>query len=213
MKCLNQNRLHIEHFLLFVLFPFSLSLDFSIYIKLLLGLVALVYVLVIAFKKGYFKTQKLKFSSTQKSIYFKTLVIKFLSIAILTSLITIVFFEDNLFNAIKSNSGRFIVIIGVYVFLSVVPQEFIYRKFYFQRYRVLFKSDNQFVVINTLVFCLGHLFFNNLLVLAITLVGGVIFSLSYLKYQSFKWICIEHSLYGLWLYTIGLGGMLGFPVN
>jgi membrane protease YdiL (CAAX protease family) len=118
-----------------------------------------------------------------------------------------------LFNALQNNLWRFFLVTGVYTFLSVIPQEFIYRKFYFQRYKMLFKSDKQLIAINSMVFCLGHLFFDNLLVLVITLIGGFIFSLSYLKYQSLKWICIEHSLYGLWLYTIGLGGLLGFPVN
>ncbi|RRO20893.1 CPBP family intramembrane glutamic endopeptidase [Flavobacteriaceae bacterium 14752] len=213
MEFIKKHRLSIEHFLLFVLFPFSLALNFLIYIKLGLGLIALIYVVTISFKKSYFKSLKLKFNPTQKSAYFKRLGIKFLIIALLTSLITFIFYRESLFNPIQNNLPQYFIILGVYAFLSVVPQEFIYRKFYFQRYKTLFKSEKQLIVINTLVFCLGHLFFNNLLVLAITLIGGLIFSLSYLKYQSFKWICIEHSLYGLWLYTIGLGGLLGFPVN
>ncbi len=205
--------LSFEHFLLFVVFPFSLALEYSIYIKLGMGLVALTYVAVVSIKNRYYKPLKLKFSPTQKSSYLKRLLLKFLSIAILTSVITILFYQENLFNAIRNNLGRYFIILGIYVFFSVIPQEFIYRQFYFQRYNILFKSEKQLIVANTLVFCIGHLFFNNLLVLAITLVGGLIFSLSYFKYQSFKWICVEHSLYGLWLYTIGLGGLLGFPVN
>ncbi|NBC58203.1 MAG: CPBP family intramembrane metalloprotease [Bacteroidetes bacterium] len=213
MKFCQNNLLSIEHTVLFVLFPFSLALNFSIYIKLGLGLIALTYVAIISFKNKYFKSSKLKFSSGQKSAYFKRIGLKFISIVTLTSLITVFFYKENLFNALQSNLSQYFTILGVYVFLSVVPQEFIYRKFYFLRYKVLFKSEKQLIVINTLVFCLGHLFFNNLLVLAITLVGGLIFSLSYLKHQSFKWICIEHSLYGLWLYTIGLGSLLGFPID
>lgn len=205
--------LFLEHLLLFVLFPFSLVLDFSIFIKLGIGVIALIYVTIISHQYNYFKSSDTIFSSSQKKIYLKHLVIKFFSIALLTSLIIIIFYKENLFNAPQNNLGKYFVFTGIYVILSVIPQEFVYRKFYFQRYKTLFKSDKQLILINTLVFCLGHLFFSNLLVLVITFVGGLLFSLSYMSHKSFKWICIEHSLYGLWLYTIGLGGVLGFPIN
>ena len=204
-------KLNTEHLLLFVIFPIALVFDYSIYIKLVIGLLALIYVIFISVKHKYFK--KLQVNKRHKQIFFKHLAIKFLIIVLLTFLITFIFYKEALFNAVKSNLPRYFIILGVYVFFSVIPQEFIYRKFYFQRYQNLFKNDTQLIIINTLVFCLGHLFFKNLLVLLITLVGGLVFSLSYKKFQSFKWICLEHSLYGLWLYTVGLGGLLGFPVN
>lgn len=208
-----KNQLNLEHFILFVLFPFSLVFEYSIYIKLALGFFAVAYVVYISFKNGYFKNQKQYLSKSEKALFYKHLAVKFSIIILLTSVITIVFYNKELFNAFQNDVAKFFTIIGIYIFLSVIPQEFIYRKFYFLRYQPIFKSDTQLIVINTLVFCLGHLFFNNLLVLAITLIGGLIFSLSYKKFQSFRLICLEHSLYGLWLYIIGLGGLLGFPVG
>lgn len=208
-----QTRLHIEHFLLFVLFPLSLAVNYSLYIKLTLGLLAFSYVIWLTVKHQYFKAKKTTISVNEKRIFLKQLAIKFLIIIISTTIITLVFYQDNLFNAIKQNPLKYIIFLGVYIIFSVVPQEFVYRKFYFLRYQSIFQNKWKLILINSFVFSLCHLFFENLLVMIITLIGGVVFSLSYYKLQSFKLICLEHSLYGSWLYTIGLGGLLGFPVS
>ncbi len=211
MQFLRTNYLNIEHLLLFIVFPISLTLDFSIYIKLTLGLIGVIYVVYVAYKKQYFKKQQ-HLSQSNKTLFWSQLAVKFSIIAFFTSIITLVFYKEELFNAIQNNPLKSLIISAVYVFLSVIPQEFIYRKFYFLRYQTIFKNDYQIIGVNSAVFCLGHLFFNNLLVVAITLVGGFIFSWSYNNFKSFRFICIEHSLYGLWLYIVGLGGLLGFPV-
>lgn len=56
-----------------------------------------------------------------------------------------------------------------------------------------------------------HLVFHNALVSVLTLVGGILFGLTYRRTQSLMFTSIEHSLYGVWLFTIGAGEMLAFP--
>lgn len=71
---------------------------------------------------------------------------------------------------------------------------------------------NYFLLINILVFPIAHLFFNNLMVLLVTLIGGILFTLTYHKTKSVLFTSIEHALYGNWLFTIGMGEMLAFPM-
>ena len=118
---------------------------------------------------------------------------------------------DALFNVIKVKPTMWISFICIYSFLSVIPQEIIYRSFYFERYKKIFPNKTLFIFSNALVFSLGHIFFNNLLVSVITFIGGLIFAYTYKKTKSMLLVSIEHAIYGCWLYTVGFGEILGFP--
>nr|WP_284041157.1 CPBP family intramembrane glutamic endopeptidase [Jejuia spongiicola] len=98
-----------------------------------------------------------------------------------------------------------------YSFFSVYPQELIYRTFYFKRYHDIFKNKYLFIFINAIVFSLGHIFFKNSLVLALTFLGGLLFAFTFYKTKSTLMVSIEHAIYGCWLFTVGMGSMLGFP--
>jgi uncharacterized protein len=67
------------------------------------------------------------------------------------------------------------------------------------------------IFINAIVFCLAHLFFKNTLVLALTFIGGLLFGMTFYKSKSTLFVTIEHAIYGCWLFTVGMGNMLGFP--
>ena len=106
----------------------------------------------------------------------------------------------------------------VYVFLSVLPQEWLYRVFFLWRYEILFDSLSNkrkqvsFILCNATLFCMAHIMFFNLWVLVLTFFGGLLFAYTYVQTKSYRIIVLEHSLYGLWLFTLGLGEMLAFPV-
>jgi membrane protease YdiL (CAAX protease family) len=103
------------------------------------------------------------------------------------------------------------MILIFYTFFSVYPQELIYRTFFFQRYQSLLKNESLFILINAVVFSLAHIFFKNTLVLFSTFIGGIIFAYTYKKTKSTLLVSIEHAIYGCWLFTVGMGNMLGFP--
>jgi len=54
-------------------------------------------------------------------------------------------------------------------------------------------------------------FLKSSLVLVMTFVGGALFSLTYFKTKSTTLVCIEHAIYGFWLFTVDLGQLLAFP--
>jgi membrane protease YdiL (CAAX protease family) len=76
---------------------------------------------------------------------------------------------------------------------------------------MLFQNEALFLFFNATLFSLAHLFFRNALVMFITFLGGLLFALTYKKTKSTLLVTIEHAIYGCWLFTVGMGEMLGFP--
>lgn len=205
----NKLLLFLEFLILFVLVPSSLLISFSVRLKILLVIVAFLYLL---FKMA--RTQEINFH-IKKDIgwnsFFRRLLVTFILVAITTTAYVWIQDKAALFFVPRSNLKLFIVILFVYTFLSAWPQELIYRTFFFERYKTLFQNKTLFIFVNAIVFSLAHVFFRNTLVLILTFVGGIIFGYTYLKYRSTTAVTIEHALYGNWLFTVGMGQMLAFP--
>lgn len=101
-----------------------------------------------------------------------------------------------------------IVMIG-YPLVSVYPQEFIYRVFFFHRYSPLFGTNRSgeltgFLVCG-LVFGWAHIVFHNWQAPLLTILGGWLFSWTYKKTDSLLCCCVEHAIWGNMIFTFGLG--------
>lgn len=198
-----------EFFALFVLLPVSLCLEYLIAVKAGLVLLGFVYVVILLTRDAQ-KPLKPKTNRPWKP-FLKRLGIQFIIVAVVTSLYVMWQQPSALFCVPKNNLGLWVGILGVYTFLSVWPQELIYRTFFFSRYETLFKNKALFIFLNAIVFSLAHLFFRNTLVLVLTFIGGILFGITYLKTKSTLFVSVEHALYGNWLFTVGMGEMLAFP--
>ena len=95
-----------------------------------------------------------------------------------------------------------------YPWVSVYPQNLIYRAFFCQRYRPILGGGWGLILINAAVFSFGHVMFNNWIVLLLTFVGGILFTRTYLKSRSLLLATIEHALYGLFCFYLGIGVFL-----
>ena len=199
----------IEFFLIFILTPISFALHFSIWIKLSIGLVGFLYILFVLLRveKNKFKIAK----NLNWKAFWKRTLWHLLIIAIITTIYVWITDKSQLFNVMMDKSRLWIFILFIYSLFSVYPQELIYRTFYFQRYKELFNSSSLFIFVNAVVFSLAHIFFRNTLVMVLTFVGGILFALTFHKTKSTLMVSIEHAIYGCWLFTVGMGEMLGFP--
>ena len=195
--------------MLFIIVPVSFIFNYTIWLKLCMGALGFIYVVYVLLKVEHAKFKLSK--SINWLVFWKQTLIKFIVIALFTTLL--VHFTDSslLFHIVLNKPLLWTFILFVYSFLSVYPQELIYRTLYFKRYKDIFKNKYLRIFINALVFSLGHLFFRNYLVLVLTFIGGLLFAATYYKTQSTLLVSIEHAIYGCWLYTVGMGGMLGFP--
>jgi hypothetical protein len=106
---------------------------------------------------------------------------------------------------IRENPALWAVVMVAYPVLSVYPQGLLYRAFFFERYAVLFPGRWTMIVASTAAFAFLHIVFRNRLAPALTAAGGLLFAFRYAETQSLATSCLEHALYGCWLFTVGLG--------
>ena len=198
-----------ELLLLFVLLPLLLAVPVPLTIRLVLGLLGLIYIIIISGKHRFFSFRISSDGIKGQHLFF--LLAKFVVVALVTYSIVSISYPKQLFLPIRINPQQFIIICGIYTLASVVPQSFIYRYFFYHRYKQIFPNDSVFLFVNGLLFSLAHLFFYNGLVLLMTLIGGWIFCHTYLRTRSLGFSIFEHALYGCWIYAVGLGDILGFP--
>lgn len=92
-----------------------------------------------------------------------------------------------------------------YPLLSVVPQELICRTYFFFRYRRLFPQRQTMVLGSALAFAAIHIVYHNTPALVLSAVAGLFFADTYARSQSFRLVWLEHSMYGIAVFTIGLG--------
>lgn len=198
-----------EFFIIFILVPVSFAINYPIWIKMSIGAIGFLYVIFVLLR-----VEKNKFKMTPNlnwSGFYKRVLVQLLVIAFLTTLYMWLVDKSNLFVVILNKPLFWLAILFIYSFFSVYPQELIYRTFFFQRYKKLFKSESLFIIINAALFSLAHIFFRNGLVMVLTFVGGLLFALTFKKTKSTLLVTIEHAIYGCWLFTVGMGEMLGFP--
>lgn len=95
----------------------------------------------------------------------------------------------------------------LYPALSALPQEIMYRTFFFHRYRPLFANRWAFIAVNGILFGWSHIIVHNLTAIVLATVGGVLFAHSYERTRSTALVTVEHALYGDAVFTVGIGGM------
>ena len=198
-----------EFFVIFILVPVSFAIPYALWVKMLIGALGFLYVVFILLR-----VEKNKFKIAQNlpwNNYFKRTLIQLVLITILTILYMWFVDKPNLFVVIANKPLLWLAILFIYSVFSVYPQELIYRTFFFQRYQSLFKSKVLFIIINATLFSLAHIFFRNGLVMLLTFIGGLLFALTFQRTKSTLLVTIEHAIYGCWLFTVGMGSMLGFP--
>jgi len=186
-----------------------MALSFSIWLKLGIGIIGFVYIIFVLLKVEGSRF-KINHHLNWKQFWRQTFV-KLIGIAIITTLYMLFTDRGNLFVVLINKPLMWLMLLFIYSFFSVYPQELIYRTFYFRRYKALFSNQKLFIFVNAVVFSLAHIFFKNTLVIVLTFFGGLLFAFTFNKTKSTLLVSIEHAIYGCWLFTVGMGSMLGFP--
>ncbi|KJD34224.1 abortive infection protein [Tamlana sedimentorum] len=198
-----------EFFIIFILLPISFVVPYSNYVKLGLGVVGFAYIIYVLLKV---ENQKIKINKHLNWYKFwKITMLKFLVIIAITFILVFVTSKELLFHVVLNKPKMWLFILFIYSLFSVYPQELLYRTFFFLRYSNIFKNTKCLIFINAIVFSLGHVFFKNALVILVTFIGGLMFAFTFIKTKSTILSSVEHAIYGCWLFTVGMGGMLGFP--
>ncbi len=116
-----------------------------------------------------------------------------------------IFAPELLFNLIKTHPRLWALIMVLYPVLSVYPQGILYRSFLMHRYAEFFPSRLGLILASAVAFAFMHLIFRNPLAIGLTFLGGLLFAWRYDATSSLLTSSLEHTLYGCWLFTLGLG--------
>lgn len=143
-----------------------------------------------------------------RSVSKKTLIsiatIFVLGCALATALVAL-FLPGHLFALAAERPGKWLKILVLYPFTSVLPQELAYRTFFFHRYGALFRNPQTRIVANAAFFSFGHILFRNWIALAGTFITGLLFAWRYERTRTFAAVYVEHVLWGWFAFTVGLG--------
>jgi uncharacterized protein len=115
------------------------------------------------------------------------------------------FAPDLLFSFVRRTPAFWAAVMILYPLFSVLPQEFLFRAYFFRRYQSLFGRSSAMIAASAVAFGFVHIVFGNWLAVVLSAVGGVLFSNTYLRSASLTLVCLEHALFGDFLFTIGLG--------
>jgi len=138
------------------------------------------------------------------SIYNRILV------SLIVMMVAILFYDHYLiFKMIMKDPLLWLALLFVYPVFSVLPQEIIFRSFFFARYKKIFQRYS-LVLMSAASFSFSHIIFENWIAIIFTFIGGLYFAMSYHQTKSLLIVVIEHSIYGLFLYTIGFGDFFDF---
>ena len=96
--------------------------------------------------------------------------------------------------------------LALYPFLSAWPQEVLYRVFFFHRYERLLGSGRWLVAASATAFGFLHVVYPNPVAPLLSLPAGLLLALTYRRTRSMGPVWVEHTVYGLLLFTLGLGG-------
>ena len=97
-----------------------------------------------------------------------------------------------------------IIMVG-YPVLSVYAQELAFRAFFFHRYQRVFTTERSMIVASAAAFGYAHVIMHNWFAVVFTLVGGLLFAYTYARTRSLLACCVEHAVYGCYLFTVGWG--------
>ena len=187
-----------EFTLLFIILPLLYFFDVIPFHKVIPLVALFVYCLVILITAKRISRDKFTLTAEWKPILLRFVII------IGITLFFIWFFADSLWADLGANKKLLVAII-IYPVLSAFPQELIFREFFYYRYATIFRNPSVLLVVNVVLFSFAHLYFMSWVVLLFTLVGGLIFSITYLKTRSLLVVTIEHTIYGSVILASGLG--------
>lgn len=99
----------------------------------------------------------------------------------------------------------YLITFFLYPFASVLPQELIYRVYFFHRYKELVPEKYLLWLSNAIIFGLTHFIYDNYVAPIATFLVSFIFIYNYFQSRSLINVSLEHYFYGMVMFTIGFG--------
>jgi hypothetical protein len=164
-----------------------------------------VYALLTLKRSPDFSWRKLWHGVGWPPVQRKVALIRFCAAIPLVILITLYLAPERLFSFPVQHPFFWLLVMVLYPILSVVPQEVVFRCFFFRRYQPLFGKSWMLIAASAFVFGFAHVVFHNAVSPSLSALGGIFFASSYSQHRALKWAALEHAAYGCLVFTAGIG--------
>jgi len=201
--------LRVEFLFIFVAIPVLVDLNAQIFSPIPVLVCILLYILLLnLYHKKLRKKEIFKFYLEHRRL-FNEVYNRVLISLIFLMLFILLYDQYLIFKMLFKDPVLWFTLLFIYPVFSVVPQEIIFRSFFFARYKKIFKRY-VLVFMSAASFSFAHLVFHNWFAIIFTFIGGLFFAITYHQQRSLLLVVIEHTIYGLFLYTIGYGEFFSF---
>ena len=192
--------LKFELFLIYLFLP-----SFILFFQSKILIFTLLYLVFIFTFLRLRKDKSFDLKALTKKINWKISFIYFF-VFLVSGYFYVLFYDPNILLSFpKDNFQLWVIVMFIYPFFSVIPQEVIYRVFFYHRYKKLFSGNLLLLtLLNLFFFSFAHIVFINPHAILITAIASPIFSYLYIK-ESFFTCVLVHSLGGQIVFTLGLG--------
>lgn len=127
--------------------------------------------------------------------------------AVLMVVAVAVWKPDQLFGLPRENPRIWVMVAILYPLLSVYPQELVFRAFLMHRYQPVFGGGVGVVAASAAAFGFAHIIFGTVLSVVLTVIAGWLFARRYQRTQSLLAASLEHAIFGVLAFTVGLGDL------
>lgn len=139
------------------------------------------------------------------SAHLKACFLWFLPAALFISVLFFYLRRDLWFMLPSHNTELWLVTLLIYPIISVLPQELIFRTYFFHRYKQIIPGKHYRLGLSAASFALAHAIYGNWIAVVVSLVGGLLFGYRYIQTRSTLIVVLEHSIWGMYLFTLGVG--------
>jgi membrane protease YdiL (CAAX protease family) len=199
-------RVWTEFLLLFFSLPFAVFLfvqDLHTWLMPILGVCALVC-LILLLNDENFKRHRL-FSLESFFHKVRPSLLLFVGGAITIGISVWALLPEWFLAFPKQHPQVWLLTLFIYPIVSVIPQELIFRTFFFHRYKRIMPSKHVRLGMSSLSFGLAHMVYGNWVAVIMSGLGGLLFGYRYMQTKSTAVVVVEHTLWGTLVFTIGFG--------
>ena len=169
----------------------------------------LVCLCILAGDRSFVRDEVFRFPPREaRSIQLREMARRFVPALVAMAIATLWFAPESFLALPRRAPGRWLLVMIGYPLFSALPQGFVWRVFFVQRYERLFRRRQALVFAGALSFAWAHLVFQNIPALVATAIGGALFLHTYLSSRSMLLATLEHATYGLTAFTVGFGRFL-----
>lgn len=194
----------LEFVFLFLAVPVVFYYDLLPVPKIAALLVITLLCLLILWQDGSYNLNRL-FYKPEQPLPIKKLVLRSGLVALLLVILVLIDRPDDFLAFPQERPMVWAIVMLLYPVLSALPQELLYREYFFTRYGKLFDAEWVLVLVSAVSFSFLHIIYDNGWALILSLAGGILFARTYQKTRSLYRVSLEHAIYGCLVFTIGMG--------